>query len=200
MSAQEVPVIADLNAKDITEDQLALLNAHLNLLPPSEVLRWGIEHLPNLYQTTAFGLTGLVGIDMLSKLTPSPPPLIFLDTLYHFKETLDLVENVRSRYGIQISVYKPNGCDTADEFEKMYGEKLWEVSEEIYDYAIKVCNLLFFRLYGSGFSLGSGCFRSRLKRPPLHLWITSSFRRGFRISESLTYLDRSSQQLERTKN
>jgi len=101
-------------------------------------LRWGVDHLPNLYQTTAFGLTGLVGIDMLSKITNNPPPLIFLDTLYHFQETLDLVEEVRQRYQIPISVYKPDGCETVQDLEQKYGERAWETSEELYDYIVKV--------------------------------------------------------------
>lgn len=117
-----------------------MVNAHLSLLTPAEVLKWGVEHLPGLYQTTAFGLTGLVGIDMLSKITPNPPPLIFLDTLYHFPETLELVEEVKSRYGIPVSVYKPEGCETVQDFEQKYGENLWESGEEVYDYVVKVLN------------------------------------------------------------
>ncbi|KIM29444.1 hypothetical protein M408DRAFT_113508 [Serendipita vermifera MAFF 305830] len=122
----------------VSEEQLALINAHLSTLSPSEVLQWGVEHLPSLYQTTAFGLTGLVGIDMLSRITSSPPPLIFLDTLYHFSETLELVEKVRSRYGIDITVYKPDGCENVQQFEQKYGENLWETNEEVYDWVVKV--------------------------------------------------------------
>jgi phosphoadenosine phosphosulfate reductase len=47
-----------------------------------------------LHQTTAFGLTGLVALDVLSKLTSSPPSLVFLNTLYHFLETYELVEEI----------------------------------------------------------------------------------------------------------
>ena len=122
----------------VSADQLALINAHLSTLTPSEVLEWGLENLPNLYQTTAFGLTGLVGIDMLSRITLSPPPLIFLDTLYHFPETLELVDQVRQRYGTDIAVYKPDGCANAQEFEQKYGENLWDTNEEVYDWVIKV--------------------------------------------------------------
>jgi len=122
----------------IAEDELALVNAHLSLLTPQEILRWALDHLPNLYQTTAFGLTGLVGIDMLSKLTASPPQLIFLDTLYHFQETLDLVEEVKQRYGTEVAVFKPEMVETTAEFEARYGEKLWETADEVYDYLVKV--------------------------------------------------------------
>jgi phosphoadenosine phosphosulfate reductase len=114
------------------------INAYLRTLPPSEILQWAVQNLPGLYQTTAFGLTGLVGIDMLSNITPNPPPLIFLDTLYHFQETLDLVEQVRQRYYIDIHVYKPYFCEAAQDFENLHGQRLWETDEDTYDYLVKV--------------------------------------------------------------
>ena len=64
--------------------------------------------------------------------------LIFLDTLYHFDETLQLVDRVRQRYGATIHVYKPQGCETADEFTAKHGDKLWETNDELYDYVAKV--------------------------------------------------------------
>jgi len=137
----------EINSNDLelegplSEEQLASINARLSLLSPRDILEWGVKHLPNLYQTTAFGLTGLAGIDMLSDITQSPPPLIFLDTLYHFPETLELVDKVRKRYGIEVAVYKPDGCETVEDFERKYGENLWENNEEIYDWVVKVCRL-----------------------------------------------------------
>jgi phosphoadenosine phosphosulfate reductase len=122
----------------LTPEQLAAINGQLSPLPPQEILAWALENLPNLYQTTAFGLTGLVTIDMLSQLSASPPPLIFLDTLYHFNETLDLVERVKRRYGTPIHVFRPAGVQTASEFERVYGERLWEREEDRYDYLVKV--------------------------------------------------------------
>lgn len=86
----------------------------------------------------AFGLTGLAATDMLSKLTTKIPTLIFLDTLYHFKETLELKDRIAARYGVEIAVFKPFGVDTAAEFEKRYGERLWEKDDESYDYLVKV--------------------------------------------------------------
>jgi phosphoadenosine phosphosulfate reductase len=127
------------------------INDHLSKLSPQEILKWGVEYLPNLHQTTAFGLTGLVAIDMLSKITEQPPPLIFLDTLYHFAETYELVEEVKEKYGYtlkkssdakegkRIYVYKPESCDTVADFERLHGEKLWETHDVKYDYAVKVC-------------------------------------------------------------
>jgi len=137
MPAQISPIHRLIEGR-VSEEQLGLINAHLSRLSPSEILQWGLENLPNLYQTTAFGLTGLVGIDMLSHITLSPPPLIFIDTLYHFPETLELVDQVRKRYSADITVYKPEGCETVEEFERKYGETLWDTSEEVYDWVVKV--------------------------------------------------------------
>lgn len=125
----------------LTQEQLDRINAYLSPLTPQDILAWALEYLPGLYQTTAFGLTGLAATDMLSKLTSNPPPLIFVDTLYHFKETYDLVKTVEEKYGIKVNVYKPEGANTVEEFEKKYGEKLWEMDEVLYDYAVKVCHI-----------------------------------------------------------
>jgi hypothetical protein len=122
----------------LSQGDLDAINAHLKLLTPEEILRWAVERIPGLYQTTAFGLTGLVAIDMLSKITKSPPTPIFLDTLYHFSETYELVDVVKARYDIPVIVYKPEGCATREAFELKYGERFWERDEAGYDYAVKV--------------------------------------------------------------
>jgi len=108
-----------------------------------DILRFCKIFFPNLYQSTAFGLTGLVTVDMLSKLdaeaaSPQPIDLIFLDTLYHFKETYELVERVRERYNVKVHLFKPADVETVDEFEKLYGEKLYDMSSELYDWIAKV--------------------------------------------------------------
>ena len=122
--------------------ELTRINAHLATLSPQQILQWGVLHLPRLHQTTAFGLTGLASIDMLSKLTSNSPPLIFIDTLYHFPETLELVGEVKKRYNVPLHVFKPDGCDNTEAFELRHGERLWETDEISYDYLVKVPGLL----------------------------------------------------------
>ncbi|KAI9879887.1 MAG: hypothetical protein M1830_006554 [Pleopsidium flavum] len=125
-----------------TKPHLQFLNRQLQNLEPQEILRWCITTLPNLYQTTAFGLTGLVTLDMLSKLNiprPQLVDLIFLDTLHHFSETLSLVDRVRKRYPlVNLHIYKPDGVEIAEEFAAMYGERLWETNDQLYDWVAKV--------------------------------------------------------------
>ena len=114
----------------------------LLLTPLQDVLRWCLITLPGLFQTTAFGLTGLVTLDMLSKISgPSKQQtdLIFLDTTYHFAETLALVKRVEEKYpNLKVHVYRPSGVENAEEFETKYGERLWETDSEQYDWLAKV--------------------------------------------------------------
>ena len=111
-------------------------------MPFAEILQWCITTIPNLFQTTAFGLTGLVTLDMLSKMKiprPQMIDLIFLDTLHHFPETLALVDQVRSRYPlVNVHVYKPNDAENAAQFAQKHGERLWETNDELYDWIAKV--------------------------------------------------------------
>ena len=125
----------------LSNDDLETINLYLSSLSAQDILKWAIEYLPGLYQTTAFGLTGLVSIDMLSKIaSSSPPPLIFFDTLYHFPETYELVEEVKNKYQVPLHAYKPNDCSSTKDFEDKYGEKFWETDEDTYDYLVKVCS------------------------------------------------------------
>ena len=126
----------------LSEVDLETINIYLSSLSAHDILKWAIEYLPGLYQTTAFGLTGLVSIDILSKITTAspPPPLIFIDTLYHFPETYELVGEVKSKYAqTSLYVYKPDGLSSTKEFEEKYGERFWETDEDSYDFLVKVC-------------------------------------------------------------
>lgn len=116
------------------------INSHLENLSPEEIIEWAIENFPEgLYQSTAFGLTGLVTIDIISKIKDQPTlDLIFVDTLYHFPQTLDLVRNVQEKYGVNVISYKPKNTENEEDFVRQYGENLWETDETKYDYLVKV--------------------------------------------------------------
>jgi len=125
-----------------TRPHLKYINSQLSKLEPVDVLKWCITTFPRLYQTSAFGLTGLAIMDMVAKLDFSIKPdidLIFLDTLYHFKETHELVDRVRKHYPqLTIHTFKPAGCETTADFEAKHGERLWETNDELYDAVAKV--------------------------------------------------------------
>lgn len=125
-----------------TPSHIKYLDSQLSKLSAQEVLRWAITTLPGLWQTTAMGLTGMVSLDMISKLENDgshPVPLLFIDTLYHFEETLELAERIRARYPkANLTTYKPRHWNTAAELEATKGKKLWETDETLYDYLVKV--------------------------------------------------------------
>ncbi|KAM6523853.1 3'-phosphoadenylsulfate reductase [Fusarium solani] len=128
----------------LTKAHIDHLNNMLETMHPMDILRFCKVMFPNLYQSTAFGLTGLVTMDMLSKIQKEHPntptvDLIFLDTLYHFQETHDLVDRVKARYpNVPVHIFKPDGVNTAEEFEDMYGKEMWNTASEMYDWIVKV--------------------------------------------------------------
>ncbi|KAI9483866.1 MAG: phosphoadenosine phosphosulfate reductase [Benjaminiella poitrasii] len=132
------------SSTDLTPETLQHLNDYLKTLEPKEILEWAIDCLPNLYQTTAFGLTGLVTLDLISKISldrnqPHLIPLIFLDTLYHFKETLELANRCQTTYQVPLKTYRPlHNQNTVSEFEREFGPQLWLKDEDSYDFLVKV--------------------------------------------------------------
>lgn len=129
------------NPIHISKEQLDHLNDQLKDLSPQEIIRWAYITLPNLYQTTAFGLTGLVTIDMISKLHEGkshPIDLIFIDTLHHFPQTYELVDAIRAKYNPKIHVFKPLDSEDDAEFASKYGEQLWDTNDSFYDFLVKV--------------------------------------------------------------
>ncbi|KAJ6446838.1 phosphoadenosine phosphosulfate reductase [Purpureocillium lavendulum] len=128
----------------LTKEHIDYLNDQMENMHPMDILRFCKIMFPNLYQSTAFGLTGLATMDMLSKIQQENPnsktvDLIFLDTLYHFKETHELVDRVKARYpNVPVHIFKPDGVDTVEELEEMYGQEMWNTASEMYDWIVKV--------------------------------------------------------------
>lgn len=120
----------------ISPEQLSHLNKTLAELTPEQVLMWAAVTFPNLYQTTAFGLTGLVILDMISK--TKPVDLIFIDTLHHFPQTYELVEKVKAKYNPTLHVFKASNLNSEQEFAAKHGDALWEKNDTLYDFLVKV--------------------------------------------------------------
>ncbi|ODA83605.1 hypothetical protein RJ55_02120 [Drechmeria coniospora] len=128
----------------LTREHMDFLNDQMEPMHPMDILRFCTILFPDLYQSTAFGLTGLATLDMLCKIRREnsslrPVGLIFLDTLYHFPETHELVARVRERYpDVPVHVFKPDGVDTVEELEETYGAEMWRTAGDMYDWIVKV--------------------------------------------------------------
>ncbi|WP_337885259.1 phosphoadenosine phosphosulfate reductase [Fischerella thermalis] len=97
-------------------------NAH-----PSEILAWSVENIATgLVQTSAFNVDDMLITDILYRELKHRVPVIFLDTLFHFRETLELVEKAKQIYDLDLKVYKILDVDSREAFAAKYGDKLWE--------------------------------------------------------------------------
>ena len=117
------------------------LNQKFDSADPKSILAWCLDNIPaGLVQSTAFGAGGMVIMDLLYRdLNPKPPiPVLFLDTLHHFPETLQLAEEAKNRYGLDLQVFRPQGVDSHAAFADKYGDNLWEKDVEQFHQLTKV--------------------------------------------------------------
>lgn len=88
-----------------------------------EVLGWGFEHFGSgLAIASAFGVEGMVLIDLASRLRPDVR-VFTLDTGFFFPETYALIGEVERRYGITVERVRP--ALTPDEQALRFGNALW---------------------------------------------------------------------------
>ena len=104
---------------------------------PREVLRWAIATFPagRVALSAAFGPGSLVLIHILAEMG-ARVPVIFLDTLYHFPETLEHAERVRVRYDLDLRIFRP--AESRAAFEVVHGPRLWERDLDRYQRLTKV--------------------------------------------------------------
>ena len=63
-------------------------------------------------------------------------PVLFVDTLYHFPETIEHADRVADRYGLDLRTYRP--AESRKAFEALHGSRLWEKDEELFHRLTKV--------------------------------------------------------------
>lgn len=108
---------------------LAELNQRFENAHPTEILAWCTANITTgLVQTSAFNVDDVLITDILYRqLQPnSPVPVLFLDTLYHFPQTLELVEKAKQIYKLNLQVYKIPNVNSRAEFAAKYGDALWD--------------------------------------------------------------------------
>src|SRR4051794_16267559 len=114
---------------ELSPSDMAALNEQFDTAPASEIIRWAVDMFhPHLALTAS--MTDAVLIDLAVKVDPSVE-VVFIDTGYHFPETLDTVEVVRRKYGLNLRMMTVPHHD----------EELWKVDPENCCSAIKVGQL-----------------------------------------------------------
>ncbi len=112
-----------------SDEELAELNRQFEHLPATQIIQWAVDNFaPHLSLSTS--MNDAVLIDLASKVDPSIE-VVFIDTGYHFPETLETVETVRRRYGLNLRIMTVPHHD----------EELWRVDPENCCSAVKVGQL-----------------------------------------------------------
>ncbi len=130
---QAFPLLPVLSAAEVQEaatpaatvaspgllEELATASRELESATPQEILRWAVKtYAPKFTMATAFGPEGMTIIHMLAEIAPETP-IFNLDTGYQFQETLELREEVKRRYGIEIEMKQPEL--TVEQYEAANG-------------------------------------------------------------------------------
>ena len=118
-----------LDVPSFSDDELADLNREFEGLPASKIIQWAVDcFAPYLCMTAS--MTDAVLIDLAVKVDPAIE-VVFIDTGYHFPETLQTVEDVRRRYGLNMRIMTV----------AHHAEELWKLDPENCCSAIKVGQL-----------------------------------------------------------
>ncbi|KJH70342.1 phosphoadenosine phosphosulfate reductase [Aliterella atlantica] len=106
---------------------LEALNQKYDTAHPRDILAWCVENIPTgLVQTSAFNVDDIVITDILYRELKHPVPVMFLDTLHHFPQTLELVGKLKEQYNLDLKIYKTPDIDTREAFTAKHGEALWD--------------------------------------------------------------------------
>ncbi len=121
--------LTSLSAPDFSNDELAQLSRDFETWSAEEIIGWAVETFgPHLALTAS--MTDAVLIDLATKVYPAIE-VVFIDTGYHFPETLETVERVRQHYGLNLRMMTV----------ALQNEPLWKADPEGCCSAVKVGQL-----------------------------------------------------------
>ncbi|KPQ34586.1 MAG: phosphoadenosine phosphosulfate reductase [Phormidesmis priestleyi Ana] len=111
--------------RQLAQLDLDSLNQQFEQATPQEILAWCTHNIPEgLVQTASFSLLAIT--HMIYKELVHPVPVIFLDTLHLFPETLETARKAKDFYHLDLRTYQAAGVSSREEFAQRYGDKLWE--------------------------------------------------------------------------
>ncbi len=111
-------------------EEIEELNARFEHEEPREILRWALvdSDLERVAVASSFQAEGTCVIDMAAKLRPDVP-ILFLETGFHFAETLAFKEQFTERLGL--NVVDLVGEHTVDSQAAAHGERLYERNPDL---------------------------------------------------------------------
>jgi phosphoadenosine phosphosulfate reductase len=91
-----------LHAPEFSDAELAALNEEFEAASAQSVIEWAVAQF-HPFMCLSASMTDAVLIDLAVHVEPSIE-VVFIDTRYHFPETLETVERVRRHYGLNLRV------------------------------------------------------------------------------------------------
>jgi len=125
----------------LTQLDLNYLNRKFEKSDPQKILAWCVANLPHpLVQVSNFNIDDLVITDILySRLkTVDPQPVLFINTLHHFPETLQFVAYTQAFYNLNLKVYGVLGANSEENFAAKYGKNLWNTDLKKYQFLTQI--------------------------------------------------------------
>src|SRR5262245_28366020 len=108
-----------------SDEEIASAARMLEAEAPETILRWAVDRFGSrLTMATAFGPEGCCLIHMLAEIAPELH-IFNLDTGYQFRETLELREQIKSRYGIEVELVRPEL--TVEAYQAEHGGPLYGI-------------------------------------------------------------------------
>ncbi len=112
-----------------TTQELSEISQEFETAEATEIIQWAVDRFaPHLSLTAS--MTDAVLIDLATQIHPAIE-VVFIDTGYHFPETLETLETVRRHYGLNMKIMTV----------KPHDEKLWVVDPQNCCSAVKVGQL-----------------------------------------------------------
>jgi phosphoadenosine phosphosulfate reductase len=106
---------------------------HFDHASAQEILAWGFETFgERIALSTAFGPSGVVLMHLASQIRPGVR-VFFIDTGFHFTETMEMIHRIDERLNVQIQVIQPQ-LDIQEQ-AAIHGDELYVINPD------KCCNL-----------------------------------------------------------
>jgi len=120
----------------VTPDELYELNTRFEGADPAELIAWAADRfMPKLAATSSFQTQSVALLHLISQVRPEIP-VIFLDTGYHFPETISHRDQLVEQFGLNLHIVRA-AMNRAD-FVKQYGDALYRHDPDLCCYLNKV--------------------------------------------------------------
>jgi len=104
-------------------DDVRALAVRFETEPPQEILRWALGSVRRIAVASSFQAEGTCVLHMATRIRPDVP-VLFLDTGFHFDETLSFKEELTER--LNLNVVELHGDHTPQTQAIEFGERLYE--------------------------------------------------------------------------